>query len=158
MTTKQRISAVCDSLRSFLHAKNDSYGDSAINPSRIMSRASAEEQLLVRIDDKLNRLRQGNALPTESLDDTIKDLAGYLVLLMVVRGIGCDTGHAAPSEPDELTQLRAYVELLEADRDNVVRVNVEMAAMLGAFMDAPTPGSACKQQTSAPLVRCQEVV
>jgi len=65
---------------------------------------------------------------------------------------------SAPNASDELTQLRAYIKLLEADRDNVVRVNVEMAARLDAFMDAPTPGSACKQQTSAPLVRCQEVV
>ena len=39
--------------------KNQQYGDSALNPSRIFSKASAVEQLLVRIDDKLNRIKKG---------------------------------------------------------------------------------------------------
>jgi hypothetical protein len=52
---------------------------------RLFSRASSEEQLLVRIDDKLSRIRA--MAPGES-EDVVLDLAGYLVLLMVVRGRG----------------------------------------------------------------------
>jgi hypothetical protein len=45
----------------------------------MFSKASPREQLLVRIDDKLSRLAHGSEFPG---DDTIVDLAGYLVLLM----------------------------------------------------------------------------
>ena len=41
-----------------------------------------EEQLLVRIDDKLNRIKQGND-SLENDEDVITDLIGYLVLLKV---------------------------------------------------------------------------
>ena len=58
-----------------------STGDSAINPVRLFSKASAEEQILVRIDDKVNRLLQGG---TDD-EDVIQDLLGYLILLRVAR-------------------------------------------------------------------------
>ena len=35
---------------------------SALKPCRVFSKASAVEQLLVRIDDKLNRIMQGAGL------------------------------------------------------------------------------------------------
>ena len=53
--TQEEISAVCNDIKELLLYKNKQYGDSALNPSRIFSKASAVEQLLVRIDDKLNR-------------------------------------------------------------------------------------------------------
>lgn len=83
--TQARIASVCDSIKDLLLAKNRAYGDSAINPVRIFSRASAQEQILVRIDDKLSRLSRGqdtDAVP----EDTVRDLIGYLVLLLVARG------------------------------------------------------------------------
>jgi hypothetical protein len=64
--------------------KNEQYGDSAINPVRIFSRASAEEQLHVRIDDKLSRLARGDDR-LETDDDVVDDLIGYLILLKVSR-------------------------------------------------------------------------
>lgn len=85
--SQNKISAKCDELKAFLLRKNEAYGDAALRPARIMSKASVDEQILVRIDDKLNRLSQGNALNDESFNDTVRDLAGYLVLLMVARGI-----------------------------------------------------------------------
>jgi len=45
------------------------------------SRASTEEQLLVRIDDKLSRLARGAAAG----EDVVRDLVGYLVLLLIAR-------------------------------------------------------------------------
>lgn len=71
----------CLSVAQLLIEKNAAYGDSALNPVRIFSSASAEEQILVRIDDKLSRLSRGHA----SDEDVVLDLLGYLVLLRVSR-------------------------------------------------------------------------
>lgn len=62
--------------------KNRKYGDSALNPARIFSKASNIEQLKVRLDDKLNRIK--NAQDDED-EDVIADLIGYLVLLTIAR-------------------------------------------------------------------------
>lgn len=68
-------------LESMLLAKHEAYGDSALNPVRVFSRADPTEQLLVRIDDKLSRLARGTA----SGEDVEHDLLGYLVLLRIAR-------------------------------------------------------------------------
>jgi hypothetical protein len=73
----------CDAIRDLLVAKNLAYGNSAIEPVRIFSRASADEQLRVRIDDKLSRLAKGQ--PEAFGEDVVLDLIGYLVLLLVFR-------------------------------------------------------------------------
>ena len=78
--TQEDILEVCADLADFLIAKNEAYGDSALNPVRIFSKADAKEQLLVRIDDKLSRLLRGHEYAD---DDTVQDLLGYLVLLKV---------------------------------------------------------------------------
>lgn len=67
---------------SMLVAKNRKYGDSALNPVRIFSKASNIEQLKVRLDDKLSRIK--NAQDDED-EDVIADLIGYLVLLTIAR-------------------------------------------------------------------------
>lgn len=61
--------------------KNISYGSSFDTPINVFSRASAQEQLFVRIDDKINRIKKGKEYASE---DTILDLIGYLVLLRIV--------------------------------------------------------------------------
>lgn len=60
--------------------KNISYGNSALDPVRVFSRASAQEQILVRIDDKLSRLSRGTSFVG---DNDVDDLLGYLLLLKV---------------------------------------------------------------------------
>lgn len=62
--------------------KNRKYGDSALNPARIFSKASNIEQLYVRLDDKLSRIK--NAQDDED-EDVIDDLIGYLVLLTIAK-------------------------------------------------------------------------
>lgn len=84
---QRAIESKCDEIKAFLKAKNRAYGDSVLNPVRAFSSASPQEQIGVRIDDKLSRLARGGRLPEESLDDTIIDLTGYLVMLMIARGI-----------------------------------------------------------------------
>lgn len=82
-TVTRAIEAKCDEIKRMLVRKNEAYGNSATNPIRIFSRASNDEQLRVRIDDKLSRLARGSTnLITE---DTVLDLIGYLVLLLVSR-------------------------------------------------------------------------
>jgi hypothetical protein len=70
----------CIRITKLLLEKNIAYGNSALNPIRIFSKASTAEQILVRIDDKLNRLKNGSDYPGE---DTVDDLIGYLILLKV---------------------------------------------------------------------------
>ena len=80
--TQVDISRVCDKVKSLLLEKNEKYGDSALNPARIMSKSSTIEQLLVRIDDKLNRIKQGAGLLAND-EDVVMDLIGYFVLLKI---------------------------------------------------------------------------
>ena len=77
--TQELIRKECDSLRDMLLAKNKAYGNSAINPLRIFSKASPIEQINVRLDDKLSRLARGQAAG----EDAEMDLIGYLVLKRV---------------------------------------------------------------------------
>lgn len=71
----------CLSILSMLQSKNKAYGNSATNPVRIFSRCSTDEQLRVRIDDKLSRLAKGD--PAAFGEDVVEDLIGYLILLLV---------------------------------------------------------------------------
>jgi len=58
-TAQELISAECREVERLLLAKNAAYGNSALQPVRIFSKADAVEQLRVRIDDKLSRLARG---------------------------------------------------------------------------------------------------
>lgn len=80
--TQSQITTVCDDIKELLLEKNRKYGDSALNPNRIFSKADAVEQILVRIDDKLNRIQKGAGLLAND-EDVVSDLIGYLVLLKI---------------------------------------------------------------------------
>ena len=82
LDTQADISLVCNQIKELLLEKNRKYGDSALDPSRIFSKADPIEQLLVRIDDKLNRIQKGAGLLATD-EDIIQDLIGYLVLLKI---------------------------------------------------------------------------
>ena len=79
------IAQVCDEVKTVLLEKNAAYGNSALDPLRIFSRADPVEQLNVRIDDKLSRIARGSEYAG---DDTELDLIGYLVLRRVARQMG----------------------------------------------------------------------
>jgi len=80
--TQIDIATVCDEIKEMLLSKNRKYGDSALNPVRVFSKSDNIEQIKVRIDDKLSRLR--NQQQDED-EDVINDLIGYLVLLKVAQ-------------------------------------------------------------------------
>lgn len=87
LTDVQRmIAEECDAIKELLIAKNKAYGNSALEPVRVFSKASAEEQILVRIDDKLSRLGRGIDVG-DVPEDTVSDLIGYLILLKVARRV-----------------------------------------------------------------------
>ena len=66
-----------------LIAKNQKYGNSAIEPLGIFSDLSPEEGLKVRIDDKLKRIKNGSLKKDD--EDVVNDLIGYLVILKVMQ-------------------------------------------------------------------------
>jgi len=72
----------CLAIAQMLIEKNISYGDSALDPVRIFSKANPIEQLHVRIDDKLSRLMKGTEMVG---DNDIDDLIGYLILLKLAK-------------------------------------------------------------------------
>ena len=80
--SEMKISGICDDIKELLIHKNRKYGNSALKPCRVFSKSSPVEQLLVRIDDKLNRIMQGAGLLAED-EDVVNDLIGYLVLLKI---------------------------------------------------------------------------
>ncbi len=79
---EQEVSVVLKQLNRMLLEKNRKYGDSALTPKRIFSRASAIEQIKIRIDDKLSRLANEQA---DEDEDVVWDLLGYLVLLRIAQ-------------------------------------------------------------------------
>ena len=80
--SQKRIKETGEMIIDFLLEKNDQYGDSALEPNRIFSQADTAEQIKVRIDDKINRLVMGTD-NLEKDEDILKDLIGYLILLLV---------------------------------------------------------------------------
>ena len=73
------IAQALEDVGNMLIEKNAAYGNSALDPVRIFSKANPSEQIRVRIDDKLSRLMRGAAAG----EDTMMDLMGYLILLRV---------------------------------------------------------------------------
>lgn len=78
----EEIHLVLVEVNDLLIAKNRKYGNSALEPKRIFSRASPIEQIKVRLDDKLSRLA---AQEDDEDEDVLMDLLGYLVLLRIAQ-------------------------------------------------------------------------
>ena len=72
------LDTVLVELKILLLRKNSDYNDSALRPKRYFSKLDAKQRLFVRIDDKLNRYFDGAG--TQDSEDTLQDLAGYVIL------------------------------------------------------------------------------
>jgi hypothetical protein len=77
-----QVTVVLEEIRDLLIAKNQKYGNSALEPLGVFSQLSAKEGLLIRIDDKLKRIKNGSLEKDD--EDVINDLIGYLVLLKII--------------------------------------------------------------------------
>ena len=81
---QQLISDTCDKIKEMLLEKNRKYGNSALVPKRIFSKANPIEQINVRMDDKLGRIESGQKDEDENPE---WDLLGYLILKQVAKGM-----------------------------------------------------------------------
>jgi hypothetical protein len=78
---QEEVHDVLQKIEDLLIAKNEKYGNSALEPLGVFSQLSAKEGLLVRIDDKLKRIKNGSLEKDD--EDVVNDLVGYLVLLKI---------------------------------------------------------------------------
>ncbi len=76
------VTFILKDIQEMLMEKNRKYGDSALNPIRIFSDVANTEQIRVRIDDKLSRMKNQQL---DDEEDVISDLIGYLVLLKIAK-------------------------------------------------------------------------
>lgn len=76
------IREVFEGMADLVEYKNKKYGNSAIAPIRVFSKATPEEGIFVRLDDKLSRINNAGELRKND----VSDLMGYLALLCVKRG------------------------------------------------------------------------
>lgn len=83
---KKELYGVMAEVFDMLVEKNEAYGNSALEPVRIMSSCDSTEQIKVRMDDKLSRLIKGQAFG----EDAMKDLVGYYFLLKIAEKIEGD--------------------------------------------------------------------
>ena len=75
-----KIMRACLDIMEMLIKKNVSYGDSALSPVRIFAQSDNVEQIKIRIDDKINRVKNNQGFAG---DNDIDDLIGYLILLKI---------------------------------------------------------------------------
>lgn len=82
LSSQEAIEQVCDQIKAVLIEKNKRYGDSALKPKKIFNKLSADQSILVRLDDKIGRIMNSE----EIRKNDVADIIGYLVLLCVSRG------------------------------------------------------------------------
>jgi|TARA_R110002095_G_scaffold181855_1_gene159127 hypothetical protein len=76
-----KIKFYTNKVQKMLLSKNKAYGSSALEPLNIFSKGRPSDSLCARIDDKLARIK--NVGVSDKTEDTLFDLCGYLVLLMI---------------------------------------------------------------------------
>ena len=104
-TINDKLYKIIDDIGVMLVEKNKAYGNSALDPVRVFSKAATTEQILVRLDDKLSRLARGSAAG----EDVEKDLLGYLIILWVSRSKTKDFTEAVLETNDRFSSyISAY--------------------------------------------------
>ena len=86
--TQQKIRNITDAMKDLLLYKNQKYGDAAINPLCIFTKHLKKVEtntasILVRLDDKLSRVKNADELRTNDISDII----GYCTLLLISMGV-----------------------------------------------------------------------
>jgi hypothetical protein len=86
--TQRKIREITNAMQDLLLYKNQKYGDSAINPlciftKHIKSVDTKTAAILVRIDDKISRVKNADELRTND----VADILGYCTLLLISMGV-----------------------------------------------------------------------
>ena len=106
---QKAIADECDNIKELLLTKNREYGNSVFEPVQLFCQAPPSEQIRVRIDDKISRIRATAGTDPVIKEDTIGDLIGYLVILKVAMRLEIDAKLACLAssmepEPDPNTK------------------------------------------------------
>jgi len=114
-----KIAKACDSIKKLLLEKNAKYGNSALEPMRVFSNSSTIEQIKVRIDDKLSRIQnmRDKVVTSPDDEDTVKDLVGYLILLMVANDKDSDQDYWEDGSPFIPFSATFYDDILQFEKD-----------------------------------------
>ena len=82
MQDKSDFHKTAFSIAEMVYEKNKRYGNSALEPCNIFSKLPAENSICIRLDDKLNRVKNSQELRKND----IADIMGYLLLLCKSKG------------------------------------------------------------------------
>ena len=82
LSTREKIEQVYDAIKDVVLYKNIKYGNSALEPIGIFAKDGATNSILIRLDDKLQRIKNGEELRKND----VADMLGYLGLLCVDKG------------------------------------------------------------------------
>ena len=86
--SQKRISEIIGAMKDLLLYKNQKYGDSALKPiciftKHIKTADTSTASILVRLDDKLSRVKNADVLRKNDISDII----GYCTLLLISMGV-----------------------------------------------------------------------
>lgn len=90
MITDESIQKQCDALAKILKEKNANYGNAFAEAPYLLPEMGTTTAAFVRLSDKFRRLRtiynnkeeKDRRKLEETLEDTIRDVAGYCILLL----------------------------------------------------------------------------
>lgn len=83
MNSQREIEVTIEEIKDLLILKNNAYGNSALEPINVFNKGNAVDSLCARIDDKLSRIK--NTGLNDLTEDTLLDLSGYMVLLIIAK-------------------------------------------------------------------------
>lgn len=86
MNTQDKIVDITTAMLELLLYKNEKYGDSALNPNNIFYKGDAVNSILIRLDDKIGRIK--NNKENKPRVNDVCDIIGYCVLLLASMDIG----------------------------------------------------------------------
>jgi len=81
----KKIAETIDAMKHLLIEKNRRYGNSALEPQNIFYKGDAQNSILIRLDDKLGRIR-ANTESKPRVND-VADIIGYCTLLLISMGV-----------------------------------------------------------------------
>jgi hypothetical protein len=89
---RKKIEEKCFEITKMLLEKNKSYGNSIATPINVFSNLDPIQQVELRIDDKLKRIRSNSEGTDHQFkhEDSVKDLIGYLILYEILKDIKID--------------------------------------------------------------------
>lgn len=82
-STSDKIKETLSAMIDLLLYKNKKYGDSALKPNNIFYKGSSTNSILIRLDDKIGRIKNNTGIASNDVCDII----GYCTLLLISIGI-----------------------------------------------------------------------